>query len=201
MKEQTTIHRGLAKNYRFIQFLNFMKKFSLSLLVLLSSSLVGEESVSNAELSRKLDLILGKVGGLEERVVKLESDNAEVKQKVKQVGQSVKEAKSANTTLVIPKDEKEKESFFKKLKNQIYSQEAKDSGPWAKPENWQKVEKKLTRVQIRRLLGNPHRVKLNNNPRIDQVYQYSGDLDADGQEDIGVVNFFRDRVVSFTSPF
>ena len=178
-----------------------MKKFSLSLLVLLSSSLFGEESVSNAELSRKLDLILGKVGGLEERVGKLESENKAVKKEVKQVAKSAAEAKTATENLQIPKDKKEKESFFNKLKNEIYSQEAKDSGPWAKKENWQKVEKKLTRVQVRRLLGDPHRVKLNNNPRIDQVYQYSGDLDADGKEDVGVVNFYRDRVVSYTSPF
>ena len=178
-----------------------MKKFSLSLLVLLSSSLVGEESVSNAELSRKLDLILGKVGGLEERVGKLESENKAVKKEVQQVAQSAAEAKTATENLQIPSDEKEKASFFNKLKNQIYSQEALDSGPWAKKENWEKVEKKLTRVQIRRLLGNPHKLKLNNNPRIDQVYQYSGDLDADGKEEVGVINFYRDRVVSFTSPF
>ncbi len=164
-------------------------------------AIFAEESVSNAELSRKLDLILGKVGGLEERVGKLESDNAKIKKEVKQVAQSAEEAKSATNALQIPKDEKEKESFFKNLKNQIYSQKAKDSGPWAKETNWGKVEKKLTRVQVRRLLGDPHQVKLNNNPRIDQVYLYSGDLNANGEEDIGVVNFYRDRVVSFTSPF
>ena len=178
-----------------------MKKFSLSLLVLFSSSLHGEESVSNAELSRKLDLILGKVGGLEERVGKLESENKAVKREVKQVAESAAEAKNASAAFQIPKDEKEKESFFKKLKNQIASQEAKDSGPWAKKESWLQVRKNLTRVQIRRLLGNPHRVKLNNNPRIDQVYLYSGDLDADGEEDVGEVNFFNDRVVSYSSPF
>ena len=44
--------------------------------VFLSTSLLNAEpAVSNAELSRKLDLILGKVGGLEERVGKLESEN------------------------------------------------------------------------------------------------------------------------------
>ena len=46
-------------------------------------------------------------------------------------------------------------------------------------------------------------MKLNQslNPRIDQVYEYSGDLDADGKEEKGIVNFFRDRVVSFETPF
>ena len=178
-----------------------MKKFSLSLLVILSSSLLGEESVSNAELSRKLDLILGKVGGLEERVGKLESENAEVKKEVKQAAQSAQEAKSATTALQIPKDEKEKSSFFKNLKNQIYSQEALDSGPWAKKESWSAIRNNLTRFQVRKILGDPHEVKQSLKPRVDQVYQYTGDLNADGKEEVARVHFFRDRVVSFESPF
>ena len=168
---------------------------------LFTSLLNAEPAVSNAELSRKLDLILGKVGGLEERVGKLESENKAVKKEVEQIAKSAKEAKTATENLSIPKDEKEKESFFNRLKNEISSQEAKDSGPWAKAESWDQIRKKLTRVQVRRILGNPHRVKLNNNPRIDQVYLYEGDLNADGKENTGVVNFYRDRVVSFRSPF
>lgn len=195
------LYRGLAKNYRFIQFLELMKKFSISLLILLSSLLMGQESVSNAELSRKLDLILGKVGGLEERVGKLESENKAVKKEVKQVAKSVDEAKSATASFQIPKDEKEKASFYNKLKNEIYSQEAIDSGPWAKKESWSGIRTKLTSFQVRKALGDPHEVNQSLKPRIDQVYQYSGDLDADGEQEIGLVNFFRDRVVSFQSPF
>ena len=161
----------------------------------------GEESVSNAELSRKLDLILGKVGGLEERVGKLESENKAVKKEVEQVAQSAAEAKSATASLQIPKDEKEKASFFNNLKNEIYSQEAKDSGPWAKKESWSGIRNNLTRFQVRKALGDPHEVNQSLKPRIDQVYQYSGDLDADGEQETGIVNFFRDRVVSFQSPF
>ena len=178
-----------------------MKYFYLSIIFVLNFTLLGESDVSNAELSRKLDLILGKVGGLEERVGKLETDNARLRKDIKQATLSAQEAKSATNSLRIPNDEKEKESFFKKLKNQISSQEAKDSGPWAKEESWQQIKKNLTRVQVRRILGNPHRVKLNNNPRIDQVYLYEGDLDADGNKDSGVVNFYRDRIVSFQTPF
>ena len=101
----------------------------------------------------------------------------------------------------IPKGEKEKESFFKKLKNQIASQEALDSGPWAKKESWSGVRNNLTRYQVRKVLGDPHEVNQSLKPRIDQVYEYSGDLDADGKEEKGIVNFFRDRVVSFETPF
>ena len=178
-----------------------MKKYLFTAIILVSTSLLAEESVSNAELSRKLDLILGKVGGLEKRVGKLESDNTEVKKEVKQVSKSVQEAKSATHSLQIPKSEKEKSSFFKNLKNEIYSQEAKDSGPWAKKESWAGIRKNLTRYQVRKALGNPHEVNQSLEPRIDQVYEYNGDLDADGKEEKGRINFFRDRVVSFKSPF
>ena len=172
------------------------KLFFLSLI--LPFALNAQDNVSNADLSKKLDLILNKVGGLEQRVSRLESDNAEVKKEVKEVAKSAQEAKIATENLSIPKDEKEKESFFKKLKNEITAQEAKDSGPWAKRESWDQIQRNLTRVQIRRILGNPHRVKMNLNPRIDQVYLYDGDLDADGEEEEGIVNFYNDRVVTFT---
>ena len=95
----------------------------------------------------------------------------------------------------------QKESFFNKLTNEIYSQEAKDSGPWAKKESWSAIRNNLTRFQVRKALGDPHEVNQSLKPRIDQVYQYSGDLDADGEQELGVVNFFRDRVVSYQSPF
>ena len=176
-------------------------KIISTLFLVSTASLFAQNDVSNSDLSRKLDLILGKLGGLEERVTKLETDNAEVKKEVKEVAKSAKEAKTATENLSIPKDEKEKESFFKRLKNEITAQEAKDSGPWAVKESWDQIRRNLTRVQVRRVLGNPHRVKLNINPRIDQVYHYDGDLDADGEEEKGIVNFYNDRVVSFESPF
>jgi len=175
------------------------KLFFLSLI--LPFALNAQDNVSNADLSKKLDLILNKVGGLEQRVSRLESDNAEVKKVVKQVAKSAEEAKTATENLTIPKGIKEKESFFKRLKNEISSQEARDSGPWAKRESWDQIRKRLTRVQVRRILGNPHQVKININPRVDQIYLYQGDLNADGKEDTGIVNFYRDRVVSFTNPF
>lgn len=53
--------------------------------------LFGEIQVSNADLSRKLDLILEKVSGLEKRVTALESENASVQQVVKEVAQTAEE--------------------------------------------------------------------------------------------------------------
>ena len=175
-------------------------KFLLSL-SLLPVMLFSQDNVSNAELSRKLDLILGKLGGLEERVTKLETDNVEVKKEVKEVAKSAKEAKTATENLSIPKDEKEKKSFFNKLRIEMESDADRNRGPWTQKETWDKMKRNLTGHKVRLLLGNPNKIKGDLNPRIEQVYYYIGDLDADGTDEIARVNFYRDRVVSFESPF
>ena len=126
----------------------------LLLISLLSSSFMcfAEDSVSNADLNRKLDLILQKVDGLEERVSQLESDNALVKQEV-EVAKSAKEAKTATKSLQIPQDEKEKKSFLNKLRIDLKSEEVKAKGPWSNPETWDLMKKNMTRFQVRKLLS------------------------------------------------
>ena len=176
-------------------------KSTIPLIFLLSTTLFSQENVSNAELSQKLDLILGKLGGLEERVTKLETDNVEVKKEVKEVAKSAEEAKTASQNLVIPKNEEEKKSFLNKLRIDLKSEEAKSRGAWTKKETWKEMKRNLTSHKVRMLLGNPNKIKRDLNPRIDQVYHYVGDLNADGSDEKGTVNLYRDRVVSFTSPF
>ena len=163
--------------------------------------LVAQENVSNADLAKKLDLILLKIDGLEERVSKLESENAELKKEVQAVAKSAKEANSFSESLTIPQNEEEKKSFFNKLRIGLESDYDKSKGPWTQKETWDGMKKNLTRFQVRKLLGNPNTIKGDLNPRIDQVYHYHGDLDADGKEDHAKVQFYRDRVVSFESPF
>ena len=179
-----------------------MKIFSVAFFSFASSlTLLADPSVSNAELSQKLDLILSKIGGLEDRVSNLESDSIIVKREVKQAAASAKEAKATSANLAIPEDKEKRTSFFKDLRNKLKSEEDKASGPWAQKENWNKIRKNLTRYQVRVALGNPHEVKTSLDPRIEQVYYYTGDLNADGVEEEGTLNFYRDRLVSFKSPF
>ena len=167
----------------------------------ISTILNAQDNVSNAELSKKLDLILGKLGGLEERVTKLETDNVEVKKEVKEVAKSAEEAKTASQNLVIPKNEEEKKSFLNKLLIDLKSEEVKANGPWSNPKTWNAMKKNLTQHKVKNLLGNPDDIKISLNPRIDRIYIYSGDINADGLEETAEINFFRDRVISFTSPF
>jgi hypothetical protein len=63
------------------------------------------------------------------------------------------------------------------------------------------MKKNLTQHKVKNLLGNPDDIKISLNPRIDRIYIYSGDVNADGLEETAEINFFRDRVISFTSPF
>ena len=178
-----------------------MKAIILSTFIFTFSSLCVAETVSNADLARKLDLILDKVNGLEERVAELENASSEVKKEIKAVQQVAKEAKTATQAISLPQNPEEKKSFMDKLRLQLKSDEAKASGAWTKAETWTEVRRNLTAFQVRKLLGNPNKIKHSLNPRIDRVYHYEGDLDADGTEEKGEVHFYRDRVVSFTSPF
>ena len=177
-----------------------MKKY-LTVLLIIPPLLFSQDNVSNEDLSKKLDLILKKIGGLEERVSKLESENTEVKREVEKVAKSAKEAKTATEQLVLPSNEQEKKSFFNKLRIGLESDADKNKGAWTQEDTWQSMKRNLTQFQVRKLLGNPNMIKGDLSPRIDQVYHYKGDLDGDGKDENARVNFYRDRVVSYTSPF
>ena len=63
------------------------------------------------------------------------------------------------------------------------------------------MKKNMTSYEVRKLLGNPNTIKSSLNPRIEHVYRYHGDINADGVSEEAEVNIFRDRVVSYTTPF
>ena len=177
-----------------------MKKY-LTVLLIIPSLLFCQDNVSNEDLSKKLDLILQKIGGLEARVSKLESENTEVKREVEKVAKSARMAKTATEKLVLPDNEQERQSFFNKLRIGLESDADKNKGAWTQEDTWQSMKKNFTQFQVRKLLGNPNMIKGDLSPRIDKVYHYKGDLDGDGKDENARVNFYRDRVVSYTSPF
>ena len=172
--------------------------FNFFILSFLTTLCMGE--VTNAELGHKLDLVLQKIDGLEQRVNKLENRDLQVKEELKKVSTMARTAK-LDSPLSVPQNEEEKKSFFSKLRLQLKSDEVKAKGAWTKKETWDQVNKNLSEFKIRKLLGNPNTIKSSLNPRIERVYHYQGDLNADGKEEIGQVNFFREKVVSFKSPF
>ena len=170
---------------------------NLFLLIFLTSTFAHAQ---NDSVNQKLDLILEKLGGLETRVSSLEQSNQSVKSEIQQVEKKIAEPKGTEK-IILPAKPEEKSSFLSNLRRQLKSEEDKASGPWALKSSWSKIRKNLTRYQVRMILGNPHEVKTSLDPRIDDVYCFTGDLDADGSDEEGVVNFYRNRVVSFQSPF
>ena len=130
--------------------------------------------------------------------MKLESASVEVRQEVKDVAKSAEEAKKSIQS--IPQEPEKRNHFFK-----AWAISSKHS----KPSNPAPGQKRLPGVKCvksfipagTQTLGNPTKIKKSINPRIDQLFIYSGDLDADGGEDQGIVSFYRNRVVNFESPF
>ena len=178
-----------------------MKLFCTTLL-LSPIILLAQNGVSNAELNRKLDLILNKFSDLEQRVTAIESQNTKINQDLKAVEIKADEAKTASESKIsLPENEEEKKSFMSKLRIELKSEEAKAKGAWTKKDTWSGMRRNLTEFKVRKLLGNPNSIKGSLNPRIERVYHYHGDLDADGKEEKGLVNFFNGKSVSFESPF
>ena len=177
-----------------------MRKFFITIIIFVFPIVsYGQENTSIEDISKKLDLVLEKIENLEQRVSKLESSNAEVRKEVKQVAESAEEARK--TVSNIPQNSEEKKSFLQKLGNQLKTQQTLESGPWTQKESWNQMRRNISAYQVRKILGTPSKIKKSINPRIDQVYLYLGDLNADGEDNEGSVTFYRDRVTSFISPF
>ena len=179
------------------------KIFTLIILSSFAGALCGQDAVSNADLSRKLDLILLKVDSLETRVDAIEGKKNKPTPSAPQPAPPVQAKQPAPVPALkpTPQESKEKKSFFQKIKKELKIDQAQAAGPWTNPESWKQIRKNISSFQVRNTLGNPTKIKNSLNPRIGQVYRYEGDLDGDGMEEKGVVNFHRDRVVSFESPF
>ncbi len=184
------------------------KLFALLLLPCFAGALFAQDAVSNADLARKLDLILLKVDSLEKRVNAIESKpatqpaaTAPARPIAAQPAVRPQQPAPAPAAAVIPQDPQKKKSFFQKIRDELKSDAVRGSGPWTTPEAWVNVRRGITDFEVRRILGNPTKIKNSINPRIERIYRYEGDLDADGVEEKGVVNFHRGRVVSFEPPF
>ena len=170
-------------------------KLKFLILFLISNLLCGQNTKADPNLLQRIE-------ALEKRMATLEKANSQTQQNLSLVEKKADDAKSASESrIVLPKDENEKKSFMSKLRLELKSEEAKSRGPWTKKETWTEMRRNLTEFKVRKLLGNPNQIKGSLNPRIERVYHYHGDIDADGIEEKGFVNFFKGKTVSFETPF
>lgn len=170
------------------------------LIIFSSISVWGSDTVSNEELLVKINFISTKVKLLEDRIQLVEKENNQLRE---EIDKSTKTDASKLTDLaqILPNDPDQKKSFLNKLRFEINSNADKASGPWVNPENWKTIKKRMSYYEVRKVLGTPTRIKPSVKPNIEQIYYYSGDLNADGSQEVGTVNFSDKRVVSFESPF
>ena len=137
---------------------------------------------------------------LEGRIVGLEKENAEIKDRLNKLENSRPARQAKELAEIIPEGEKEKKSFFEAFRREMKSDSVRASGPWTKPESWASIRRLMSSFQVRKTLGMPTRKLPSVRPSIEEVYLYVGDFDSDGVEERGVVNFKDNRVVSFESP-
>ncbi|WP_407677608.1 outer membrane protein assembly factor BamE domain-containing protein [Candidatus Seribacter sulfatis] len=170
------------------------------LIIFSSISVWGNDAVSNKELLAKIELISNRVKQLEQRIQSVEKENNQLRKEIVKSTQT-DASKLTDLAQILPSDPDQKKSFLDKLRFEINSNADKASGPWVNPENWKKMRKRMSYYEVRKVLGTPTRIKPSVKPNIEQIYYYSGDLNADGSQEEGTVNFSDKRVVSFESPF
>lgn len=170
------------------------------LIIFSSISVWGSDAVSNKELLAKIELISNRVKQLEQRIQSVEKENNQLRKEIVKSTQT-NAYKLTSVAQILPSDPDQKKSFLDKLRFEINSNADKASGPWVNPENWKKMRKRMSYYEVRKVLGTPTRIKPSVKPNIEQIYYYSGDLNADGSQEEGTVNFSDKRVVSFESPF
>lgn len=170
------------------------------LIIFSSISVWGSDAVSNKELLVKIELISNRVKQLEQRIQSVEKENNQLRKEIVKSTQT-NASKLTSVAQILPSDPDQKKSFLDKLRFEINSNADKASGPWVNPENWKKMRKRMSYYEVRKVLGTPTRIKPSVKPNIEQIYYYSGDLNADGSQEEGTVNFSDKRVVSFESPF
>ena len=124
-------------------------------------------------------LYLENLADWKNEVTKLETDNVEVKKEVKEVASPPKKQKPQPKIFPSPKMRREK-VLFKQIRIDLKSEEVKAKGPWSNPNTRISMKRNLTEHNVKKLLGNPDDIKLSLNPRVDRIYIYSGDIDADG---------------------
>ena len=169
-------------------------KIKLFIIFLSSNLLYGQNTKTDPKLLQRIET-------LEKRMDNLEKANSQTQLDLSMVEKKADDAKSASESRVsLPQNENEKKSFMSKLRIELKSEEAKSRGPWTKRETWNEMRRNLTEFKVRKLLGDPNQIKGSLNPRIERVYYYYGDIDADGIEERGFVNFFKGKSVSFESP-
>ena len=170
------------------------------LIIFSSISVWGSDAVSNKELLVKIELISNRVKQLEQRIQSVEKENNQLRKEIVKSTQT-DASKLTDLAQILPSDPDQKKLFLDKLRFEINSNADKASGPWVNPENWKKMRKRMSYYEVRKVLGTPTRIKPSVKPNIEQIYYYSGDLNADGSQEEGTVNFSDKRVVSFESPF
>ena len=161
-----------------------------------SESQIGRQILSSTGRSNQS----AEIEDLESRLDSLEKENADIKERLNKLENSRPARQAKELAEIIPEGEKEKKSFFEAFRREMKSDSVRASGPWTKPESWSSIRRLMSSYQIRKILGMPTRKLPSVRPSIEEVYLYVGDLDSDGVEERGVVNFKDNRVVSFESP-
>ena len=154
---------------------------------------------SFSQLSAKEDTA-SQLEAIEKRLAALEQENAKLKERISELEKGGAQEIAKQLPGLIPQDETKKKAFFDKFRREFKSSQDQARGPWTNPEPWTKIRKRMSEYSVRETLGRPTRMRPSVKPHVEVVHFYVGDLNSDGTDEEGYVEFKDKRVVSFKSP-
>ena len=140
------------------------------------------------------------IGKLEKRLSALERENRKLTERVLELEKAQTNVKPIDLSAFLAQDESSKKKLLEVFQRELKSNIDLSRGPWTKPEGWKTIRKHMSEFSVRDTLGKPTRIRPSVKPSIEIVYMYVGDLNSDGIDEEGYVNFKDKRVVSFKSP-
>ena len=155
--------------------------------------------LSFSSVSAKDETVI-KLEALEKRLIILEQENAKLTERIQRLEKTGTETIAQQPPGLIPKDESDRKAFFDKFRREFKSSQDQARGPWAAPGPLTKIRKRMSEDSVRETLGRPTRMRPSVKPSVEVVYFYTGDLNSDGVDEEGYVEFKDKRVVSFQSP-
>ena len=142
---------------------------------------------AHAQAGEQLDHVLEELKALRQHVAQLE-------QRVQELESSKATAPELSATAPA------KQSWMDNLRIELNKADARASGPWTTPSNWDSLKKGLTREQAIALLGEPTRVKFSVRKDTDEILVYEGDLTGSGEPVTGEIRIYKGKVARFQIP-
>ncbi|MBD5782111.1 hypothetical protein IEN85_21615 [Pelagicoccus sp. NFK12] len=147
----------------------------------------------NLRADDKIDQVLSELQALRQQVATLEARVATL-EATKAIPAGALDASAPEA------QPRERKNLFDHMRIELQKAEARASGPWTTPANWNGIQNGLTEDEVIEILGEPTDRKFSVRRDTDEIFYYRGDLEGTGEPIEGEIRIYKGKVRRFTLP-